>query len=239
MPTLLLTIQGPFAYVPNYPVFGLVTLMAPLCSQHKGGISSIGSGCEFIFAGNGCNRRGISRSEYEYSLGLKVGSISNTSWKRQGNVLNIPPDGIKFDPSIWRFWVVLPLPDVLVTINPVNAKIKAPTTVVDPPYSVGVRFVYKNWDGNDMPIYLNGKPALNLGVPVVFHFGDLGEDDHWDMEIEYAGALRDDPDHEDAVTCFENLMKAVGRPDWSIEFPTSQADATRLNDCKAAIVWVE
>jgi hypothetical protein len=37
MPTLVLTINGPFAYVDNFPQRGYMTLMAPMCPQHLGG----------------------------------------------------------------------------------------------------------------------------------------------------------------------------------------------------------
>jgi hypothetical protein len=242
MPTLVLTIQGPFAYVPNYPVLGLITLMAPMCSQHKGGISGIGKGCEFLFRGNCCNQ-GTSFAEssaFEYALGLNVGSSDNPVWKKEGSVLSIPRNGKKFDSSDWRFWIIMPMPDIFVTVNPVDARIKATGSVADPPYSVGMRFIYKQWDGKDMPISLNGKPAPAPGGGyAVFHFGDLGEDQRWDLEIEYAGAARDDLDHEDAVECFETLMTTLGYPEWSIGFPITQADVTHRNDCKAAISWVE
>ena len=73
-----------------------------------------------------------------------------------------------------------------------------------------MRFIYKQWDGNDIVISLNGKPATgNDGQPAVLHYNDLGEDKHWDLEIEYAGPVRDDPDHEDAVNCFQTLMTSA------------------------------
>jgi hypothetical protein len=242
MPTLVLTIQGPFAYVPNYPVMGLLTLMAPMCNQHKGGISGIGINNEFLFRGNGCNQ-GPSFEKpgaYEYLLGINSPVVGNPTWKSEGNLVAVSRTGLKLDSTVWRFYVIVPLPDVIATVNPVNAKIKSTETQKDPPYAVGMRFIYKQWDGNDIVISLNGKPAIgNDGQPAVLHYNDLGEDKHWDLEIEYAGPVRDDPDHEDAVNCFQTLMTALGHPDWSIGFPIRQPEVTHRNDCKAAIAWVE
>jgi hypothetical protein len=62
------------------------------------------------------------------------------------------------------------------------------------------------------------------------------------LEIDYASPLRDDLDHEDAVDCFENLMNVLGVP-WSIFVqrlvPSGRPEeASKLNDCKAAIAWI-
>jgi hypothetical protein len=78
--------------------------------------------------------------------------------------------------------------------------------------------------------------------PISFDFSDyLKIDDHACVEIEYSNPLRDDPEHEDAVDCFENLMTALGLP-WSIYIPKrrphGQLESSKLNDCKSAVAWV-
>lgn len=243
MSTLVITVLGPFAYVPNAPMHGFITLMAPLCPLHSGGISGVGKDCEFLFTGNRCNRGTDfkARKPFVYALGIHAGD-TDPKWKKEGNVLKVAKATSDYDPKHWRFWVVLPLPDLFVTVNPVKMSIEAPVSIPDPPYAVGVRFIYKQWDRKDMVISLNGSVTNGDKILPVFHFGDYGEDDHWDLEIEYSGLLRNDPDHDDAVNCFETLMASLGHNDWSVGFPIPQDKQTEVvhqNDCLAAIAWVE
>jgi hypothetical protein len=236
MPTLMITVHGPLAYADNYPERNYVTLMAPLCAQHKAGISGIDPGNEFIFAGNGCNHpSGYSgTAPHKYELRLYAGQVTTDS---KGPFLEITPPAGGYDPKEWRFWLKLPRPDVFVAVNPISAQIVVPPSeqaMQEAAYAVGVRFIYRSWDGNAIPLLLNDKPAQTPdGKDMVFRFGDYG-DDHSDLEIEYSGPVRDDPEHEDAVKCFENLMQTLGLP-WSIFFPPSKLLSTRQNDCKAPV----
>lgn len=246
MSILALTLYGPFAYVDNYPDRGYITVMAPMCAQHKGGISGIDPGNEFIFLGNGCNHPGgtVGCVPHNYELKFDPGSASDT--KRIGaDPLHCPPPSNGYESREWRFWLKLPRPDVFVGINPVRAEIvsNANPTQPRPPHSaayefaVGARFLYKYWVKAPIPLWENGCPAERPGGgSMVFNFADYGED-RGDLMIEYSGPINDDPDHEDAVKCFENLMKGLGLA-WSIYFPPSQLFVTRQNDCKAAIALV-
>jgi hypothetical protein len=140
---------------------------------------------------------------------------------------------------VWRFWIRLPKPDKFVKINPVDADVTGPSTPPVKPLAVGIRLIYEHWDGSAMPILLNGQPVLKPNNdPVVFKFNDLGGNDRWDLDLEYTGPVRDDPEHEDAINCFASLMRGLEK-DWSISFPGHARDVTHRNDCKAAIAWVK
>jgi hypothetical protein len=218
-----------------------------MCSQHLGGISGIGQDAEFLFQGNQCNRglSQVKKTPFNYALVINPGTLKSTTWAGNGKPLSVPVKPASLNSLDWRFWVSLPTPDVLVTLNPVDAKIVGKTTQPGP-YAVGVRFIYNQWDGADIPVFLNGQPAKtpstspNPNTPVIFKGTLLGEPNRLDLEIEYSGAVRDDPDHEDAVTCFETMMKAL-KLDWTIGFISrggTHPDVTHRSDCKAAIAWM-
>jgi hypothetical protein len=245
MTTLALTFNGPFAYIDQYPERGYITLMAPMCGQHKAGISGIDPGNEYILAGNGCNHPsglgGLSAKKYE--LRIDPGQAPSGTWS--GPTLECPTPANGYEPKEWRFWLQLPRPDVFVASNPVHAQIIDPDQTLPQAaadYAVGVRFLYLNWVRTPIPLWLNGQPVSKPGGslstnPMQFEFVDHG-DDYADLDIEYSGPVRDDPEHEDAVKCFENLMDGLGLP-WSIYFVPSQLLSTRHNDCKAAIAVVK
>jgi len=246
MSILALTLHGPFAYVDNYPERGFITVMAPMCGQHKAGISGIDPDNEFILTGNQCNHPAgtVGCSPHKYELKFDPGNVSQTTWIG-ANPLPCAPPPNGYESRDWRFWLKLPKPDVFVGANPVLAEIIPSTDSGQrhPPYSpaqfaVGARFIYKSWVKAPMPLLKNGSPVSrpDPGGPMVFKFADYGED-RGDLDIEYSGPVRDDPDHEDAVKCFENLMKCLGLS-WSIYFPSSMLLSTRQNDCKAAIAIV-
>lgn len=240
MPVLAITVLGPFGYAESYPLSQFITVMAPMCSQHKGGMSGIGQDAEFQFQGNECNRGGSFTpcTGFTYQLGINPGNVANTSWVGAGSPVPVPVKTTSLDPCKWRFWVVLPKPDVLVSVNPIRAAISGiPGPPV--PYTVAVRFIYNNWDGSDIPVLLNGQ----TGPRFVFKGTPLGEANRLDLELEYSGPVRDDLEHEDAVSCFETLMRTLGL-DWTIGFPPPPAPlpafmVTRRSDCHAAVAWMK
>jgi hypothetical protein len=227
MAKMIITINGPFAYVRDYPFSQKVTLMAPMCPAHLAGISGIDPGNELILTGNLCNHppNGASAHQYEWKGPAPLRCLPNTPG---------------YDPTKWRCWLTLPMPDRLLPISPVNAVLigSGPGLPQPGPFAVGVRFLYFNWDKNPISVLYNGTPLTdpNTGAQFQFQFQD-NDDDHWDLDIDYAGPTRDDPNHEDAVGCFENLMRGLGLS-WSIHFPPSKLLSTRQNDCKAAVAWV-
>jgi hypothetical protein len=240
MACLVLTVHGPFAYVEDQEGIGSITLMAPMCSQHKGGISTIDKDSEFIFAGNGCNQPagGAGAKTYKYELKINAGNVTGQTWYGQGSVLPCPKPSGGLNPNIWRFWITVPKPDALVKVNPIDADVTGPLPAPTTPLAVGIRFIYDNWNGTDMPVFLNGQQVKDKnGNAVVFTFNNLGGHGHCDLELEYAGPVRDDPEHEDAVSCFANLMQCLGL-NWSIAFPTPSLHVTHRNDCKAAVAWL-
>jgi hypothetical protein len=237
MPTLVITVNGPFAYVDDHMKNGYVTLMAPMCPQHVAGISSIESGNQYVFPKTMVNCRNHPANlggckAHLYELRLKVGHVGSPKWI--GNYLPCQPSQRTFDPKAWRFWLKLPKPNILVAVNPVDAVIITSGTETIPPgpYAVGVRFIYKHWDGKKISLLYCGKEAES------FKLCDYG-DRHAYLDFEYSSPLRDDPDHEDAVNCFENLMAGLGIP-WSIYIPNQRPgpEASKLNDCKSAIAWI-
>jgi hypothetical protein len=238
---LALTIHGPFAYVDNFPNVGFVTLMAPMCPQHKGGISSLGFDDEYGFHGNFCNTALGAQKPFIYNISIKVTPASFTDVKGEGVILSTndrPKDG--FDPATWRFWLTLPKPDYYVTVNPAKAIVSKPNPVPNN-FAVGIRFIYKTWDGSDIDVILDGK------VEHSFKYKDFGEDNRMDLEIEYSASLREDADHEDAVHCFEKLASSLKLP-WTITIPPrTSIDEQHIrppfvgirNDCKAAVIRLE
>jgi hypothetical protein len=243
MPVLAITVLGPFAYAENYPGKQQITASAPMCGQHLGGISGIGQDAEFLFVGNKCNRgmNQVKKKPVNYALSINPGAIASTTWAGNGGPVPVPVKPESLQPQDWRYFITLPKPDVLVTINPVHATIVG-LNVQTPPYAVGIRFIYKHWDGADIPVLVDGKPATDpqTGSPVVFKGTPLGEDSRLDLEIEYSGPVRDDPDHEDAVTCFEIMMRTLGLA-WSIGFPPAKKpqEVTHRSDCRAAVAWLK
>lgn len=241
MSVLSITVSGPFAFVDHFPLADYITIMAPLCAQHKAGIAGIDSGNEFTLEGNSCNHPASSngKNATQYELQIELGQPGLGNWGTEPT-LDCKINKSSLDATYWRFWLTLPRPDVYVATNPVQAEIigsgAPPPTSARPVYAVGVRFLYLNWDIKSMiPLLRNGVPAQHPSGPsVVFKFVNHG-DDHADLEIEHLGPVRDDLDHEDSVDCFENLARSLGLP-WSIYFPTSARESTHHNDCKAAIV---
>src|SRR5262245_51336753 len=119
---LVLTIHGPFAYVEDTPNVGFVTLMAPMCPQHKGGISALGADSEYPFKGNYCNTGLGAPKPVVYNIKIKASPATSTCVKGDGVILSTtdrPPGG--FNPADWRFWLTLPKPYCYVTVNPAKA----------------------------------------------------------------------------------------------------------------------
>jgi hypothetical protein len=245
MPTLIVTINGPFAYVNNYPQAGTLTLMAPMCPQHLAGISSIAEDEQYILGNvnprNHPPKFGLCKPNV-YDLRINPGVVCSSKWI--GSYLSCPTPQGGFDPMAWRFWLRVPKPNVFVAVNPVLAEIivsEKEEKPIAPSYAVGARLIYKTWDGNPIPLFYNDQPVQNANHQnVVFKLGNY-EDDHKMLEIEYSSPLRDDPGHEDAVDCFESLMRALGLS-WSIYIPPIKQqgalESGKLNDCKAAIAVV-
>jgi hypothetical protein len=252
MATLIVTINGPFAYVNDYPA-GFITLMAPMCSQHRAGISTIEAGEQYIL--DQCNKRNHDANQagcksHKYELKIRGGHPSSSVWV--GDYLSCPKPSKNWDAKEWRFWLQIPKPNVIFSVNPVAMHVihpnpGLPDTVVEGNYAIGTRLIYENWDGGTVPIWYNDQPIIYNGHPVVFHFRNCGEGQGI-LEIEYTGPLRDDNDHEDAVDCFESLMRGLGLP-WTIYIPplvpqpttgsgVVTIEAGKLNDCKAAIARV-
>ena len=176
-----------------------------------------------------------------YDLRINPGEVCSSEWKGTFLPCPIPPNGL--DPKQWRFWLRLPKPNVLVAVNPVQAEIIVPGNAATTlgTFAVGVRLIYKNWDGQPIPLWNCDHPAKGPNnKDVVFTFGNYG-DDHGFLEIEYTSPVRDDKDHEDAVDCFESLMRSL-ELDWSIYIPKlkqqGNLESGKLNDCKAAIALV-
>ena len=125
--------------------------------------------------------------------------------------------------------------------NPAPAEIKQPglpqPPQPNPPrFAVGARFIYKHWVWGPIRLSCKDGPSKRPGDKL-FRFSEYGED-RADLDIDYSGPVRDDLEHEDAVKCFENLMKSLGL-EWSIYFPPSLLEVTRQNDCKSAIALVK
>jgi hypothetical protein len=243
MPTLVITINGPFAYVENYPKEGLITLMAPMCPQHVAGIASIEAGNQVIFNKTQVNCRNHPANlghcdAHLYELRIKHGKVTSSS-KKGGIFLPCPKPPKDFDPKAWRFWLTLPNPNELVAVNPVKANIIAPkaANVPNGPYAVGARLIYKKWNGKPPSLWYENSSQQPQCLKT-FTFSTY--DDHAYLEIEYSSPLRDDPDHEDAVDCFENLMDALELP-WTVYIPPQttilgqQTESSKLNDCIAPI----
>lgn len=243
MPTLIVTVSGPFAYADNYPQAGGLTLMAPMCSQHLGGISTIEEDMQYVLSDYNCRNHPANLGNckaHVYDLKINPGVGCSPKWI--GNYVDCPVPGNGLDPRQWRFWLRLPKPDLLVPINPVQADIIRPgKPTISNSFAIGVRLVYKHWDGQPIPLWYCDHPAKNAnGQDVVFQFGNY--DDHAYLEVDYTSPLRDDKDHEDAVDCFESLMRNL-EPDWSIYIPplkqqSGALESGKLNDCKAAVARV-
>jgi hypothetical protein len=241
MSTLVITVNGPFAYVNNYPQRGFMTLMAPMCAQHVAGIASIEADNQYVFKDKvNCRNHPAKLGNCEAHLyELKLNSGNVTCMKQCGNFLPCPTPENGFEPKEWRFWLKLPKPNIIVAVNPIDAVIITPGVqfTAQPPYAVGVRLIYTDWDFAPIPLLYRDQPAPGPNGPVIFALCDYG-DDHAYLDIEYSSPLRDDPDHEDAVDCFENLMSTLGLP-WSIFLPAKGGNlallSSKLNDCTAPI----
>jgi hypothetical protein len=254
MPTLVITINGPFAYVSNFSQTGDLTLMAPLCAQHLGGISTIDPDSQVILPAFNPRNHKPDLSDCErhlYELKFYAGQVTPSI--PMDKFLSCPwPQG-GFDARRWRFWLTMPMPDVIVPINPVYAQIVRPGPQQQPSshFAIGARLIYRQWDGNPATLWHCNSPVVNPNTnkPVSFDFTEcLKIDDHAYIEVEYASPLRDDFGHEDAVDCFETLMAVLGLP-WSIFIPSNQPSvsaqpgqygllSSKLNDCLAAVAWV-
>jgi hypothetical protein len=241
---LILTITGPFAYVDNTacgnPINGYITLMAPMCPQHKAGLAGIEPGNQYIFGSVNCrNHKAGCADCQELNYQLLIGAPGSTVTIPSGLKTYKPPKPPKYyDGREWRFWLTLPRPDYFVEINPVEATIIEGGTTKHDHYAIGMRFVYNNWDGNGIKLRLNGRDVPDPHEPekpLSFKFpqGTPGI-----LELDYAAPLRDDDQHEDAVDCFESLMNTLGFR-YSIYIHTGRnLFASKLNDCKAAIAFI-
>jgi hypothetical protein len=251
MSTLVITINGPFAYDDSNPSSGYMRLMAPMCPQHLGGIASIEANNQIILPYVNCRNHGANMAgcqSHHYELRPALSQLNSTVWNEK-RILRVAP-GNPLDPREWRFWLTVPRPDSFVAINPVQACIIQPGmgAAATSAYAIGVRFIYTHWNGQDIPLFHESTPVpdpITPAKPFAFKFSP-GTDPAL-LEIDYASPLRDDLDHEDAVDCFENLMTALGLP-WSIYIPPvlPQAanavgptlESSRLNDCRAAVAWI-
>lgn len=238
MATLVITINGPFAYVSKGAT---ITAMAAMCPQHTGGISTIDA--EFEFVGNKCNKGAAKLARHSYSLDFKATIPQATTPGGDGDFLTFISIG-KFKAEDWRFWITLPRPNMLIPVNPVcvdlsGTAIKRLRNSLTVPLGVGARFIYNEWDGCDVNLLYNGKPIPNDNGPITFKFDKNGEPAHGDITIEYAGAVRSDPFHEDAVECFATLMRGLG-VNLSVAFPASNGavELIHSNDCKAPTVMI-
>jgi hypothetical protein len=268
MATLVITVNGPFAFVDDNPASGYITLMAPMCAQHVAGIASIEKDNQIILTNVNCRNHDARLGgchPHRYELRPVLGQLNSTPWNSQ-QVLRVSP-AKPFDPREWRFWLTLPRPYSFVEVNPVQAYIIQPgiNSSVLQSYAIGVRLVYNDWDGCNIPLFHESVPVPDQnGNPFALRF-TKSQNDFAFVEIEYASPLRDDPDHEDAVDCFENLMSALGLP-WSIFIPQNvpllaqfppplypylprplhlqpspppnSITASKLNDCLAAVAWI-
>lgn len=245
MPTLVITINGPFAYVENLKK-GFITLMAPMCPQHMAGIASIEAKNQFVFDKAKMNCRNHQANlggcwAHLYELRFKHSKVTKTA-QTGGVFLPCPKPPKGFDPKAWRFWLTLPIPNKLVAVNPVNANIIAPklANIPNGPYAVGTRLIYNKWNGKPIALWYR-KSTQNPQRLWPFKFSKY--DNHAYLGIEYSSPLRDDPDHEDAVDCFENLMTAL-ELQWTVFIPPQptkvgqQTESSKLNDCIAPIGWV-
>src|SRR5580692_10426439 len=121
MPTLVITVNGPFAYVNDCPQRGYLTLMAPMCTQHLGGISSIEADNQYVFKDFNYRNHPANLGNCKahlYELKIKGG---NPLCARPEGFLRCPPPGNGFEPREWRFWLTLPKPNSMVPVNPVIA----------------------------------------------------------------------------------------------------------------------
>jgi hypothetical protein len=247
--TLVVTINGPFAYL-NDKKSAAIRLMAPMCPQHLCVISNIESGNQYVIEqynsrNHGANFGGCISHQYELKFKHNAPAPQPTP---QGFLQCTPPKPNKnFVPKQWRFWLSLPYPDTIVPVDPANAHIIKPGKSVPGSYAIGARFIYRNWNGQPIPLLREKKPVKRKtgprkGKPVKFVFGNY--DDHADLDVDFSSPLRDDLDHEDAVSCFEHLMSALGLP-WSMFIPGTRRpspnrgiESSKLNDCRAAVAWV-
>jgi hypothetical protein len=249
MPTLVMTINGPFAYVEDKHPGRCITIMAPMCPQHLAAISCIDADGQYVLQEFNCrNHPGNfgNCKAHKYELRFNPGKVESPTWI--GNFLPCPKPSKPLNLKEWRFALKLPKPTNLVEINPVKAQIIGPKgqNKSKGSFAVGARFIYKNWDGGPLQLFYSNKPVFDSNnKPVCFKFKKYLKqvDGHGLLEIEYSNPLRDDPDHEDAVDCFENLMTALKLP-WTIYIPKVVPPlgvgilSSKLNDCKAAVARV-
>jgi len=247
MATLIITVNGPFAFIDDtfwgQHCPGSITLMAPLCAHHKAGISSIEKYNQFILSQVNCkNHEQNGCKPHRYQLDIKIGSPNYDQWDTQSLLKASPQKPL--DPADWRFWLTLPRPDKFEVVNPVGVQILKPLATESDAldFATGVRMTYSDWNGADIPILHEGTAAYDpkdkLKTPFVLRFAK--DIDLAIIELEYMGPLRDDDEHEDAVDCFETLMNSLGLP-WSVFVPATNRpgpEVSKLNDCKAPIAWV-
>jgi hypothetical protein len=236
--TLVVTINGPFAYFDDMKTKS-IRLMAPMCPQHLGVVSSIEPANQFVIRdynkrNHQANFGGCKNHRYELKFNHNAPKPSKNSFLQC-----TPPPSNKFVPKKWRFWLSLPFPNIVVPVDPVAAQIIKGGQSVKGSYAIGARFIYRNWNGKPIPLFREGKPVKRNGKPVQFAFKNY--DDHAYLDIDFSSPLRDDLDHEDAVSCFEHLMNALGLP-WSMYIPTTpgnwHGESSKLNDCRAAVAWI-
>lgn len=246
MATLVITVNGPFAYHDADPASGYLTLMAPMCPQHIAGIARIEANNQIILPYVNCRNHAPNLggcAPHRYELRPVIGQLNSGACTSNCllRVVNTKP----FEPREWRFWLKLPRPDSFVDINPVQAHVFDPAGANLPAlnsYAIGMRFIYSKWDGQMIPLFHESVAVPDPINPAnSFSFKFKPGTDLAFLEIDYSSPLRDDVDHEDAVNCFENIMTPLGLR-LSIYIPKSVAvghlEASKMNDCKAAIAYI-
>jgi hypothetical protein len=238
MYTLVITINGPFAYLDDSKK-GNLRLMAPMCPQHRCVISSIEPRNQYVIEqynrlNHKANYGGCKSCHYELGFTHHASKPSVDP-----SFLPCTPTYKTFHPERWRFWLSLPWPNIIVPVDPVPAQIiKSGTPGKQANYAIGAQLIYACWDGKPIPLLLEGKPIRRKGdrSPVEFKFGHY--DSHSYLDIDFSSPLRDDPEHEDAVSCFGHLMSAL-ELNWSMYIDSAPvAESSRLNDCRAAVAWI-
>jgi hypothetical protein len=238
--TLAITFNGPFVFSVESDH---IDVFAPKCDDHLAGVfwttseypitglSKGGGQHTYTIAGKGINPDGAPKQ------------VSHLPVKPGTNGGLLPgPAGAKPKTSYAYFHIQVPLPKIIYGMNADSVEVvkdDAGPTGAKADYATGVRLYYDWTVGSavllQLPFYQPANGGLAApSIPITPPSGN-GLPDYGDIEFQYRGPASGDSDHDDAISCFENIAD-LGGVNWWLSYydsPNSGLLVRPGSDCKA------
>jgi hypothetical protein len=231
---LSITFRGPFVFSIQS---NTVDVYAPKCDGHLAGISWTDgeSPIEGLHKGGGNHTYSITGS----------GVTSNTGSIAQSGLGKIPAVSSGSPQTQFAYFhILVPRPKIIYRVNADTVEIvqssAGPQGATDS-YATSLRFYYDWVVGSSVllspPVYPFPPTAANPAPPpiTITPPGGAPLPEYGDIEIQYDGPGSGDPDHLDAIACFDQIAQLAG-VSWWLNYYNPSGGGAQLrtgSDCKA------